>query len=95
MTPEERRDPEEHERFVTGKRVRRMAEIDNQPPAIRELVHEYGWLVVKTALDLGVTKPSHIRHFVETVLNEFSPTRGSYSCQGKRTEVFDHLKPMG
>ena len=36
-------------------------------------------------MDVGVEKPKHIRHVVETVLNEFSPTRGSFSAQGIRT----------
>lgn len=72
-----------------------MAEIDEFDPAIRSLIHEYGYPVVKAIYDLGVTKPKHIRHIVETVLNEFSPTRGSYSIQGRRTQVEDDPSVTG
>jgi len=61
-----------------------MKAIDSLPPDIRALVHEYGYTIVKTCLDLKITKAKHIRHLVETVLNEFSPTRGAYSIQGRR-----------
>jgi hypothetical protein len=86
------RDADEHQQFVDGKRQRRMAEIDSQPPAIRELVHEYGWPVVKTCMDLGINQPRHIRHLVETVLNEFSPTRGSFAAQGIRPPLLSPPK---
>ena len=72
---------------IDRRRANRMATIDNLPPAMRRLVHEYGYHVVNTAMRLGLTKPGQIQHMVETVLNEFSPTRGSYSKQGVRTEV--------
>lgn len=68
--------------MVDLKRKKRMAEIDRYDPAIRSLIHEYGLTVVKSIYDLGVTKPNHIKHIVETVLNEFSPTRGANSSQG-------------
>lgn len=71
-----------HTEMVDFKRSARMTEIDNRPSEIRALIHEYGYTVVKTLLDVGVTKPRRIRHVVETVLNEFSPTRGSFSSQG-------------
>jgi hypothetical protein len=64
-----------------------MNAIDNLSPELRSLVHSYGYAVVHMLLGLGVTKPRHIRHVVETILDEFSPTRGSYSQQGIRTEV--------
>jgi hypothetical protein len=54
---------------------------------MRLLVHKYGFTVVKTCMDLGVRQPKHITHLVECILDEFSPTRGSYSKQGVRTEV--------
>ncbi len=73
--------------WIDGRRSRRMATIDALSPELRALVHEYGYTVVKSCMDLGVVKPRHIRQIVETVLNEFSPTRGSYSRQGIRTEV--------
>lgn len=71
--------------FIDGKRVSRMRKIDALPPEIRALVHAYGYSVVNNFMACGVTKPKHIRHLVETVLDEFSPTRGSYSRQGIRT----------
>lgn len=73
--------------YVDAKRRARMEHVDNMPADLRKLVHEYGLPVVKTCMDLGVTKPRHIRHLVETVLDNFSPTRGCYSKQGIRTEV--------
>jgi hypothetical protein len=77
------------EDLVDMKRQKRMATIDEFDPAIRSLIHEYGYTVVKSIYDLGVTKPSQIKHIVETVLNEFSPTRGAYSVQGQRAFIND------
>ena len=70
--------------WVDGKRVARMDGVDRMSSEHRELVHDYGLNVVNSMLAVGVTKPRHIRHLVETILNEFSPTRGSYSAQGPR-----------
>lgn len=72
---------------VDLKRRNRMARVDGYPEPIRELIHEYGLTVVQTLMDLGITKPNHITHIVETVLDEFSPSRGSHSKQGVRTEA--------
>jgi hypothetical protein len=80
------RDPIEHQEFVDRKRAARMRRVDAMPAELRELVHEYGLPVVRACLDLGVRKPNQIRHLVETILDEFLPTRGSYSKQGLRTE---------
>lgn len=49
---------------------KRMALIDSQPPAIRLLVHEYGWNVVKVFLDAGLTKPNQIKHIIHTVRHD-------------------------
>lgn len=73
--------------FVDRKRSQRMERIDALPADIRALVNEYGFHVVNTLMNSGVTKASGIRHVVETILDEFSPTRGSFSQQGIRTEV--------
>ena len=89
MTAPLRFTPEEHDAFVTAKRQKRMAEIDRLPAATRELVHDYGWSVVNAFLSIGVTKPKHIKHLVETVLDEFSPTRGAFSSQGVRSAEWD------
>lgn len=75
--------------YVDRKRHARMGKIDALPLELRELVHNYGFNVVNNFMVLGVTKSSQIKHLVELVLDEFSPTRGSYSHQGKRTNVDD------
>lgn len=76
-----------HDEFcaaIDRKRAARMSAFDSQTPAVRNLANEYGWTTVDSFLRLGVTNPRHIRHLVETVLNEFSPTRGSHASQGIR-----------
>lgn len=78
---------EEHDAFIAAKRRNRMQMVDRMSPEIRKLVHDYGLNVVKAFMNLGVTTPRHIKHLVETVLDDFSPTRGSYSSQGKRGDV--------
>lgn len=80
----EPRDAPEFVDKVAQRRKARMTQIDRQPADVRALVHEYGWTVVNSFLLLGIKKAAHIKHLVETVLNEFSPTRGSYSSQGRR-----------
>lgn len=79
----------EHQRFVNVKRAARMEKIDHLPAPIRELIHAYGYNVVKAFMDCGVGKANHIRHLVETVLDEFSPTRGTFSNQGVRAPLID------
>ncbi len=78
---------QEHQQFVQQKRSKRMRQVDQLPKDVRELVHDYGLNVVNAFLDCGVTKPNRIKHLVETVLDEFSPTRGSFSSQGTRNEL--------
>lgn len=72
---------------VQRKRADRMGRIDKLAPDIRQLVHEYGFTVVDNFMMLGIVKAKHIRHLVECVLNEFSPTRGSYASQGIRKDA--------
>ena len=72
---------------IEGWRRERMDAIDALSPDLRKLVHEYGYTVVGSFMSLGVKRANHICYLVETVLNEFSPTRGSYSKQGIRTDV--------
>ncbi len=83
----EARNREEFDALLTAKRVRRMDRIDNMPPGLRECVHEYGLNIVDMCLSYGVDKPERIRHLVNTILREMSPTRGSFSQQGVRTKV--------
>jgi hypothetical protein len=73
--------------YVDMKRGKRMARVDDMPPDLRALVNEYGLAVVDACMQNGVRKPRRIRHIVETVLDEFSPTRGSHSVQGLRKDV--------
>lgn len=68
--------------WIDHKRRARMETVDRLPPDVRALVHEYGLNVVNACLQSGVVKAKHIRHIVETVLDDFSPTRGSFSAQG-------------
>lgn len=70
-----------------ARRIKRLDWVDSQPAEIRKLVHDYGFNVVWSMMSIGVVKPKHIRHIVETVLNEFSPTRGSFSRQGVTTPL--------
>jgi hypothetical protein len=77
---------EQFRKIVGGRRRARMDQIDQMPQDLRQCVHDYGYTVVKSFVDLGISKPKHLRHLVETVLNELSPTRGAYSSQGKRAE---------
>jgi hypothetical protein len=74
----------EHLAIVERKSRTRMNTIDALPEEVRTLVHEYGYMVVRACLDIGVTRPKHIRHLVETILDEFSPTRAASKSQGQR-----------
>lgn len=77
----------EFQAMVDSRRKARMDKVDAMTPGMRALVHEYGSTVVDAFLDIGVRKERHIRHLVETVLNEFSPTRGAGSNQGTRRAI--------
>ena len=79
--------PEQRQRNANIRRAARMTKIDSMSPEMRELVNDYGLTVVMNLMDHGVIKPRSIRHIVETILDNFSPTRGSYAKQGIRTEV--------
>jgi len=77
MTPEKITRAQQNRQF-------RMMRVDAMPKPLRDLVHEYGLTIVDAFLAVGVSKPKHIRHVVECVLDEFSPTRGGGSTQGRR-----------
>lgn len=81
----------EFQQEVQARRCRRMSIVDRMSPEMRALVHEYGLHIVWNFIQVGVTKPKHIRHLVECVLDEFSPTRGATSNQG--TKRAEGLKP--
>lgn len=78
---------EQFAEIIHAKRVARMENMDKFPKELRELVHVYGYTIVDTLMCLGVRKPRHIKHIVEMILDEFSPTRGSFVRQGIRTDV--------
>jgi len=73
--------------FIDAKRAARMAAVDAMSAELRDLVHCYGMTVVQSFQDCGVRRPKRIRHLVETVLDEFSPTRGAKSAQGPRAAI--------
>lgn len=80
---------------VDERRFKRMDKIDRMTPEQRALVHEYGYHVVETCISLGLVLPRHIKHIVETVLDEFSPTRGTRSSQGIPTAFGIKRSPEG
>lgn len=80
MSPEKIKRVEQNRQF-------RMMRIDAMPKELRVLVHEYSLTVVDAFLAAGVSKPKHIRHIVERVLDAFSPTRGGGPKQGPRTSL--------
>lgn len=62
-----------------NKAIKRMKEVDELPKELRELVYEHGFTIIKTLLDCGVKKPSHIKHIIYTIME------GSYEI-GNRSE---------
>jgi hypothetical protein len=72
---------------VDRRHADRMAHFDALPEDIRDLIHEYGANVVNQMRQCGVLKARHIRHLVETVLDELSPARTPFSAQGPKTAL--------
>jgi hypothetical protein len=64
-----------------------MAMVDRMSPEMRGVVHHYGLMVVLACTQAGVKQPRHVRHIVETVLSELSPTRRPSSTQGPRSAI--------
>ncbi len=61
------------EPYVNGdRRVRKMERIDALPGPIKQVVHEYGWLTVKTLLECGVSDPKKMKILIKTILYEHS-----------------------
>lgn len=90
----------EHNARVQQKRQIRMKIYDDQHPEVRKLINEYGFSLVHAFALCGVTKHNHVRHLIEKVLDEMSPTRGGGSVQGPNSYVarkmtVDHLKRTG
>jgi hypothetical protein len=82
--------PPQH--VIDQKRRNRMALVDAMSAEMRETVNDYGFHIVDNFMKIGIHKPKQIRHLVEIILDEFSPTRGTKSKQGIRTEVVQHLR---
>lgn len=72
---------DEHLADVKGRCERRFEVIDELPPAVRRLVHEYSWRSVKAILDLGVKDARKIEHIIREV-------RGIRSGDDKGREYF-------
>jgi hypothetical protein len=65
------------------RRVQRMEAIDQLPPNLKAVVHDWGWYIVKSFMDCGVTKPKHMRHLIEVVLDDTRAPRGISSSSQK------------
>lgn len=70
--------------IIDVRRSERMARIDAMSPDLRACVHDYGLTIVDACVQLGITKPRHIRHLVTTILAEQSSTAEGFSIQGIR-----------
>ena len=57
--------------------IRRMAFIDRLTPEHRELIHEFGFDVIKAFLDHGITRPRTIRHLVHTIHEDMTGLKAS------------------
>ena len=69
------------------KRIARMQLIDRMCPDTRKLVHEFGFHLVHSFQEAGVTTPNKIRHLIMETLREMRPELGTYTRQGPRVEV--------
>lgn len=54
------------------RRRKKMERIDALPPAIKAVVHDFGWLTVKTLMDAGVTDGKQMRTVIKVLLMEHS-----------------------
>jgi len=61
----------------------RMARVDNFPPEIRKLVHEFGLEVVQEFWNHNVRRPNAIRHLVETVQGKYADGRNKFRVNAK------------
>lgn len=55
-----------------ARRQRKFERIDDLPPAIKAVVHDYGWLTVKTLMEAGVSDGKKMRTLIKTILYEHS-----------------------
>lgn len=49
---------------IGERRLRQIAEVDELPPSLRALIHEFGYPIVRAMAQCGVTDPRHIRELV-------------------------------
>jgi hypothetical protein len=61
--------------------------IDALPKEVRELVHEFGYTMIRAFLDLNVTKASAIRHLILQVKRGSLDTGNGKSAQSGRIMV--------
>jgi len=58
------------------KRAReRMTRVDQFPPDIRQLIHEFGLEIIQEFWNHNIRRPNAIRHLVETVQGKFADGR--------------------
>lgn len=50
-----------------AKRLKQLNEVDMMPGDLRACVHEFGYPIVKSCLDVGVREPRHIRQLVKEI----------------------------
>jgi hypothetical protein len=51
----------------TGRRERQFEVVDNYPPELRRCVQEFGYPIVSTCLQFGVSNPKHVRELVHEI----------------------------
>lgn len=49
-----------------------MERIDNLPDAVKQVVHDFGWLTVKTLMDAGVKDAKSMKMIIKIILYEHS-----------------------
>jgi len=59
------------------KRQKRFTEIDTLSPQLKEVVHEWGYSLVKDFMNCGTKNPKHIRHLIVRVIQETRTGGGS------------------
>lgn len=80
---------EKHEKIVS-----RMQTIDALPKEVRELIHEYGYTMVRAFLDQKITKANIIWHLIQQVQRGSLDTgNGTASFQGGRAMVVIPAEP--
>lgn len=66
------------------RRRKKMEKIDALPGPIKQVVHEYGWLTVKTLMDAGVKDKKAMLSIIKVILYEHSHAFRSQMQEEKR-----------